>query len=151
MSYRNFRDFTAVRSNPGDRHNYADKSIRDTRALQLNGSHPNFPINTRHRQPFCTTHLVQRFLFTITDLLAVHTRIFLIKYTVEYAATRFLLMICILYLPPSRPKKKTHEFVVLLMSRQMEALHSRLRRTSLGRLPFMYTHVRSISSENTVE
>jgi hypothetical protein len=71
------------------------------------------------------------------------------KYSVEHAETRFLLMSSILYLPPLQ--QKTHEFVELLMSHQMEALHSRLRRTSLGRLPFMYTHVRTFSSENTAE
>jgi len=37
------------------------------------------------------------------------------------------------------------------MSHQMETLHSRLRRTSLGQLPFIHTHVHSISSENTAE
>jgi hypothetical protein len=69
------------------------------------------------------------------------------KYMVQYAETTFLPMISILCLPPLR--QKTHESVVLLMSHQMEALHSRLRSSSFGRLPFMYTHVRCISSENT--
>jgi hypothetical protein len=94
-------------------------------------------------------HLVQRFLLTITDVLAFNTRRLLMKYTMEYAETKCLLMISILYLPPLW--QNTHEFVVLLMSHQMEVLQSGLRRTSLGRLPFMYRHVRSTWTENTAQ